>query len=157
MVRNSIGHMWPAASEMLLLRTMLLLACGLGMMACSNSGNKNIKFHQYYVQGEQLYTKHCSNCHQKNGSGLGRVYPPLNTSDYMQKNLDEVLCQMKYGKKGEIRVNGITYNMEMKGVISLTELELAEIATYIYNSWDHQTGIIEIDRVEKALAKCQPE
>jgi hypothetical protein len=75
----------------------------------------------------------------------------------MQNNLDEVLCQMKYGKKGEITVNGITYNMEMKGVISLTELELAEIATYIYNSWDHQTGIIETDRVEKALAKCQLE
>jgi mono/diheme cytochrome c family protein len=149
--------MLQAASEVLLVRAVLLLCSGLGAVACSSSGTKNIKFQQYYVQGEQLYAKHCSNCHQKNGSGLGRVYPPLSTSDYMQNNLDEVLCQMKYGKKGEITVNGITYNMEMKGVISLTELELAEIATYIYNSWDHQTGIIETDRVEKALAKCQLE
>ena len=29
------------------------------------------KFEQYYVQGEQLYLKNCSNCHQKTGTGLG--------------------------------------------------------------------------------------
>src|SRR5262245_32961196 len=50
------------------------------------------KFTQYYNQGEQLYLKYCSNCHQKNGTGLGRVYPPLNTSDFMQHNVNEVIC-----------------------------------------------------------------
>lgn len=108
------------------------------------------------MQGEQLYVKHCSNCHQKDGAGLGRVFPPLNTSDYMEKNLEDVLCQMKYGKQGEISVNGISYNMEMKGIASLTELEIAEVATYIYNTWSHQHGIIEIPTVEKALKKCEP-
>lgn len=134
-----------------------LVACSAWLTACSPSKTNDTKFQQYYVQGEQLYVKHCSNCHQKDGAGLGRVFPPLNTSDYMEKNLEDVLCQMKYGKKGPINVNGVAYNMEMKGIISLTELEIAEIATYIYNTWGHQKGLIEIPTVEGALKKCEPQ
>jgi hypothetical protein len=43
----------------------------------------------------------------------------------------------------------------MKGIPSLTELEIAEIATYIYNSWEHQRGIIDIQAVNEALKKCR--
>lgn len=132
------------------------VSCILCLVSCSQATKKDTKFDQYYVQGEQLYVKHCSNCHQKNGEGLGRVYPPLNVSDYLDQNLDQVLCQMKYGKQGEIIVNGISYNMEMKGVASLTELEIAEIATYIYNTWSRQRGMIEINQVQSALSTCEP-
>jgi hypothetical protein len=63
---------------------------------------------------------------------------------------------MRNGVGGEMLVNGKKYNKEMKGIPSLTELEIAEIATYIYNSWEHQRGIIEIPIVESALKKCEP-
>jgi hypothetical protein len=63
---------------------------------------------------------------------------------------------MRNGVRGELLVNGKKYNKEMKGIPSLTELEIAEIATYIYNSWEHQRGIIEIPIVESALKKCEP-
>lgn len=136
-------------------KTSQLVACSLWLVACSHQRAADTKFQQYYVQGEQLYVKHCSNCHQKDGAGLGRVFPPINTSDYMEKNLEEVLCLMKYGKKQLVTVNGVDYNMEMKGIMSLTELEIAELATYIYNTWSHQKGIIEIPIVEAALKKCE--
>src|SRR6478735_8748552 len=80
-------------------------------IGCSDS--KSVKFQQYFVQGEQLFTKHCSNCHQANGAGLGLVYPPLNKSDYMEKNFEQVLCLMKYGIKGELVVNGKTFVQPM--------------------------------------------
>jgi cytochrome c551 len=125
-----------------------------GMQACGLSTNRDTKFQQYYVKGEQLYIQHCSNCHQKDGRGLGLVYPPLAQSDYMTQNVDQVLCLMKYGVAGEIVVNGKTFNKEMKGVFSLTDLEVAEIATYIYNTWEHNQGIIDIADVTKAHQKC---
>lgn len=136
---------------------MWLVACSLLLAACGHSPTRDTKFQQYYVQGEQLYLKNCANCHQKKGEGLGRVFPPLNQSDYMEDNFEEVLCLMKYGKNGEIVVNGKKYNKEMKGIASLTELEIAEIATYIYNTWSHQRGIVEIPTVESALKKCEPQ
>ncbi|MCA6378284.1 MAG: cytochrome c [Cytophagales bacterium] len=126
----------------------------LHLAACGQASNKATKFQQYFVQGEQLYLKSCSNCHQKKGDGLGRLYPPLNNSDYMDQHLEDVICIMKNGVKGELLVNGKKYNKEMKGIPSLTELEIAEIATYIYNSWGRQRGLIDIQTVAKALEKC---
>jgi len=112
------------------------------------------KFQQYFVEGEQLYLKNCSNCHQKNGKGLGLVYPPLAPSDFMDQNMEEVICMMKKGRRGELIVNGSMFHQPMPGVPSLTELEIAEIATYIYNSWGHRKGMVEVSLVRDALEKC---
>ena len=112
------------------------------------------KFRQYMVEGERLYIQHCSNCHQRDGQGLRHVYPPLAGSDYMQTNLSGVICGMKYGLQGEITVKGVMYNQAMPGVPSLTELELAEIATYIYNSWGAQHERIDARRIGPMLDSC---
>lgn len=112
------------------------------------------KLKQYIVEGEQLYLTHCSNCHQRDGQGLRKVYPPLAGSDYLEGHFREIICGMKYGMQGEITVNGVMYNQAMPGVISLTELELAEIATYLYNSWGQQRGMVETRQVGALLDSC---
>lgn len=124
--------------------------------SCTTGGksDRSVKYEQYYVEGEQLYITHCSNCHQKSGDGLGLLYPPLNDSDYMEQHVEEVICLIKNGISGEIIVNGQSYNQPMPGVASLTDLEIAEIATYIYNSWGHDKGIIELKLVTKTLVEC---
>lgn len=124
---------------------------------CSDRKDSSPKFTQYYNQGETLYQKNCSNCHQKDGVGLGRVYPPLATSDYMEKNFNDVICLIRHGKKGELMVNGKNYNQPMPGVPSLTDLEIAEIATYIYNTWGRNEGIVEVRKVSSILATCNEE
>lgn len=91
---------------------------------------------------------------KKNGSGLGLVYPPLDTSDYMQNNLAEVLCLMRNGTSGEMIVNGKSFNQAMPGISTLSDLEIAEIATYIYNSWSHRKGIVEVKAAEQMLSSC---
>lgn len=124
--------------------------------ACTTGNNtgRSVKFDQYFVEGEQLYIMHCSNCHQKSGEGLGLLYPPLNVSDYMDENLEAVICLIKNGKQGELIVNGATYNQPMPGISTLTDLEIAEIATYIYNNWEHNKGIIDLKLVTKTLKEC---
>jgi hypothetical protein len=64
---------------------------------------------------------------------------------------------MKYGIKGEIVVNGKTFVQPMPGVQSLTDLEIAEIATYIYNSWEHKRGIVDVSEANKILTNCPRE
>ena len=72
----------------------------------------------------------------------------------MEQHVEEVICLIKNGISGEIIVNGQSYNQPMPGVASLTDLEIAEIATYIYNSWGHDKGIIELKLVTKTLVEC---
>jgi cytochrome c551 len=121
----------------------------------SKPSTSSTKFQQYFIQGEQLYEKNCSNCHQKNGVGLGLLYPPLNKSDFMDNHFEEVICIMRNGKDGELIVNGKSFNKQMKGISTLTDLEIAEIATYIYNTWERQHGIVEVQEASKILARCE--
>jgi cytochrome c551 len=132
----------------------ILVIAFIGCSEIKNSSDST-KFQQYFVQGEQLYAKHCSNCHQSTGKGLGLVYPPLAQSDFMKKNFEQVLCLMKYGIKGEVIVNGKSYVQPMPGVQSLTDLEIAEIATYIYNSWEHKHGLIDVTEASRIIGQCE--
>ncbi|WP_276367008.1 cytochrome c [Chryseolinea sp. H1M3-3] len=133
----------------------LFIVCVLCLGCTSNSSNENTpKFEQYFIQGKQLYLSHCSNCHQENGKGLGLLYPPLDTSDYMQSQMENVLCLIRNGKKGELIVNGKKFNQPMPGISTLSDLEVAEIATYIYNSWSHQHGLIDVKFASEILSRC---
>lgn len=131
----------------------LLAACSKNKES-QTKNDSSPKFTQYFNHGEALYQNHCSNCHQKNGTGLGRVYPPLNKSDFMEKNFREVICLIRYGKKGELIVNGINFHQTMPGIPLLTDLEIAEISTYIYNSWDHKRGLVDVREVTPILENC---
>lgn len=144
-------------------RCFLILTIALLFQACSGSKeengsesqNQSTKFSQYMVVGQDLYLQHCSNCHQVDGKGLAKLYPPLAKSDYLKENLVKSICSMKYGMIGEIEVNGVTYNQNMPGNPSLTPLEIAEISTYINNSWGNERGIVTIQEVEEALNSCK--
>lgn len=146
--------------SILRIRVFALLSVISIIVLCScTSGSDNQqatspKFQQYYVQGEVLYKKYCSNCHQPNGKGLGRLYPPLDQSDFMDNHVEDVICTIKYGKQGAIIVNGVDYNMTMKGNFALTELEVAEITTYIYNTWSHKKGLVDVTEVTRVLSEC---
>jgi cytochrome c551 len=121
--------------------------------ACARSPEA-IKEQQYYAQGELLYAARCSNCHQKSGSGLGLLYPPLDKSDYLDRNFEAVVCLIKHGTKGELLINGNRFNKPMPGIPALTPLEIAEVTTYLYNHWGRHRGTVELDSVNAALRKC---
>ena len=124
------------------------------LYALSSCTARDPKLQQYVVQGEQLYIKHCSNCHQKSGEGLGLVYPPVNQSDFIDTHQEEVICLMRYGRQGELVVNGKVYNQAMPANPLLTDLEIAEIATYLYNNWGRNRGLLEVTAVTRALDAC---
>lgn len=119
------------------------------------SGIDDLKTKQYAIQGQQLYLQHCSNCHQEDGAGLNRLIPPLRESDYMLKDVKRSIYIIKRGLKGSITVNGIEYNQPMPGNNNLTPLEIAQIATYIYNVWGNKQGLITTEIVKEALNQEQ--
>lgn len=131
--------------------SVLLCSCTLD----SKERAQKTKLRQYYIKGEELYKTHCQNCHQADGTGLGGVYPPLRDSDYLLNHRDDVICLIRFGKQGEIVVNGRMYNMQMPPQPNLSDLEVAEIATYIYNSWGNEGGLFDVKDVSPVLDSCR--
>jgi cytochrome c551 len=131
---------------------LLITQCSL-LTACDSQ--EELKRKQYYIDGQVLYKTHCANCHQENGQGLAGLYPPISGSDFLKKNKELVLCSMRNGLKDTIVVNGKTYRQPMPANTQLQALDVAEIATYIYNEWGNEKVITDVKSVQKVLEGCK--
>lgn len=120
----------------------------------SLSFKEQIKLKQYKVQGKLLYTQYCTNCHQEDGTGLGKLIPPISASHRLKTDASSAICIIKNGMEGVVEVNGIQYDGKMPANYNLTNLEIAEITTFIGNSWKNSIGIVTSSQVEKALIGC---
>lgn len=106
---------------------------------------------KFAIPGKALYENYCGNCHQSDGKGLGKLIPPLRDADYFKASVHRTAWIIRYGQKGEILVNGEKYNQAMPANPQLKPLEIAQIATYVYNIWGMNEGVITSSDIEKYL------
>ena len=104
------------------------------------------------ARGEEIYSDFCISCHLPNGAGVVNVNPPLANSDYLLKNREASIRIVKFGKKGEIIVNGKKYNNTMDA-LGLSDNEVADVMNYINNSWGNKnTKMVtetEVSKIKK--------
>lgn len=146
-------------------RFMLLFFLPLIFLAGCGSKKKNeeqpevdfqtrVRIQQYVSAGRQLYNTHCANCHQAEGEGFAALYPPVKNADYFQEDVPRSVCIMKFGMEGEIMVNGKSYNQMMPAFNDLTNLELAEITTFLLNVFNDSTAIVTQHQIREYLEEC---
>ena len=99
--------------------------------------------------GQALFAGTCSTCHQANGQGLPGVFPPLAKSDHIAKHPTAVADIVLRGLSGPVTVNGKTYDSVMPPMSQLTDDEIANIATYVLNSWGNPGGRVTKEEVAK--------
>lgn len=100
--------------------------------------------------GKNLYQKHCSLCHLKNGKGSPGIYPPLDASDYMLSDVNRTIKTILYGSKSGIIVNGIKYPGSVMAPFNhMSDSDVAAITNYILNSWSN-TGDIVTEEIVKS-------
>jgi mono/diheme cytochrome c family protein len=116
--------------------------------------DEEIKRQQYITEGILIYKNNCANCHQDKGQGLAALYPPIAGSDYLADK-NSVICLIRYGQQGPIVVNGKPYNRVMPAQPQLSDLEVAELTTYIYNQWGNETKITDVKKITPVLAECK--
>jgi nitrite reductase (NO-forming) len=103
--------------------------------------------------GQQLFTGTCSVCHQTNGEGLAGVFPPLAKSDLIAADPKRPISILLKGLTGKVTVNGKDYNSVMPPMSQLNDDEIANIVTYVLNSWGNPGGRVSADEVSKARAE----
>ncbi|WP_299118147.1 cytochrome c [uncultured Winogradskyella sp.] len=103
--------------------------------------------------GKVIYKDMCVVCHLDNGKGVPKAFPPLANSDYLKDNQEESILGLKKGMKGEIVVNGETYNSYM-APLGLGNDEIADVMNYINNSWGNDFGkMISEEEVANLIKK----
>lgn len=111
-------------------------------------------FTQKYKRGGELYKTHCAACHQDDGKGLAKLYPPLNGADYWVENQKKLPCIIKYGIKDTLVINGIKYDTPMQGISELTEYEISNIINYINHKWHPTIEPLNINEIKAHLNNC---
>ncbi|GGW66525.1 dissimilatory nitrite reductase (NO-forming) copper type apoprotein [Winogradskyella epiphytica] len=102
--------------------------------------------------GKQVYMQTCFACHQGEGQGIANAFPPLAKSDYLNADVDRAISAVVHGLSGEITVNGNKYNSVMTRQMISSE-EVANVLTYVYNSWGNNGTVVTKEMVEKVKNK----
>ena len=96
--------------------------------------------------GKIVFQRNCAACHQSNGAGVPDAFPPLAKSDYLKGSKSRTIAVVKNGLSGKITVNGKTYDGVMPS-LSLKDDDIANVITYILNSWGNGGGQVSESEV----------
>ncbi|MTG99034.1 MULTISPECIES: copper-containing nitrite reductase [Myroides] len=103
---------------------------------------------QQIADGKSVFTRTCFACHQSEGQGIEGIFPPLAKSDYLNADVNRAIKTVINGLQGEITVNNVKYNSIMTSQ-NLNDQEIADVLTYVYNSWGNNKTVVSPQMVQK--------
>jgi nitrite reductase (NO-forming) len=109
---------------------------------------KPITKEEKLVLGKALYASTCQACHQADGKGIEKAFPPLAKSDYFASNPQKIIQVITLGLTGPVTVNGKTFNSVMPKQ-TLSDYQVASVATYVLNNFGNKGGEIHAADVAK--------
>lgn len=110
---------------------------GKSLVSFADINKNSLSGQEKWVQGKEIYTDFCIQCHGANGKGDANNFPPLDGSDWLTKKRSQSIHAVKYGQSGEILVNKIKFNNTMPPM-GLSNKEVADVMNYIMNSWSNK-------------------
>ena len=102
-------------------------------------------------RGRTLFAANCSLCHGATGDGVTNVYPPLAKSDWLARHRSGAIRAVVNGLKEEITVNGRVFRGQMPPII-LDDDQVADVLTFVVNSWGNTGGRLTADNVRAVRA-----
>ena len=93
------------------------------------------------LDGSNLYDRHCSACHGKDGAGVAGQIPPLAGNPYLFKDRFYSVSVLLYGLQGPIEIKGRSYEGVMPGFSHLSDPEIAAIANYVVEAWGNRESL----------------
>lgn len=129
-------------------------------VAAEIKGNPKIASLSKEIQmekGKGVYMQTCFVCHQLNGEGIPAQIPPLAKSDFFEKmSNDEAIHTVIAGRTGEVIVNGKKYNGVMTPLNYLSDDQIANVLTYVRNSFGNEGKAVTPEEVKKVRATIAP-
>ncbi len=127
------------------LNTLLLISYLMICISCTTPSGKNMSAR--LDNGEQIYQKHCTACHQADGNGIANQYPPLSNTKWVNADKEELILILLEGLSGEMEVKGKVYNSIMSPYDFLSDQDIADVLTYIRKNFSNDAEPISREKV----------
>jgi mono/diheme cytochrome c family protein len=113
-----------------------------------NAGAQNMQ------KGKKIYEARCLACHQADGGGVPNMNAPLDAaSNVVGKDIARLVRIIRYGYNERVALDGFYYSNAMTANPDLKDNEIADLLTYIRNSWSNKASAVTISQVQAAKKK----
>lgn len=103
--------------------------------------------------GAKLYGTYCIACHQGDGKGDGGRFPPVASTRWVSGNKQRLIGIVLNGLQGEIDVEGRKFNGVMPGNAFLSDEEIAQVLTYLRQSFGNHANAVTPEEVAEVRAR----
>jgi mono/diheme cytochrome c family protein len=104
-------------------------------------------------RGKKVYEATCLACHQANGGGVPNLNPPLKKTKWVLGDKTTLIKVVLNGMDEEVEINGKYYENTMPPQSTLKDEQIADVLTYIRNSFGNKADAVTPEDVKKARAK----
>jgi len=98
-------------------------------------------------EGKAVFLKYCMPCHQKDGSGVPSMFPPVRKSDWVNGDKKKIISVILNGLEGEINVNGEIYSQVMPKQDYLSNKQIAQVLSYLRLNLGNKSDSVTVKEV----------
>jgi len=107
------------------------------------------------TRGQTVYAKYCLTCHQVDGSGVPNLNPPLIKTKWTLGSKTVLIHQVLKGSSGKVEIDGDTFSNTMPPLKALTDQQIADVLTYVRNSFGNKASAVIVGEVKSQRAKIK--
>jgi mono/diheme cytochrome c family protein len=101
------------------------------------------------LAGKRVYDRYCVQCHMNTGMGAPGMNPPLAGVDMVTGDKQNLIQIILNGMSEPIEINGEKYNNAMPPHSFMTDKQIADVLTYIRNTFGNKAEGVTEEEVAK--------
>jgi putative membrane-bound dehydrogenase-like protein len=114
---------------------------------------KNVPVPAVHERGFAIYNRTCIACHGADGKGVPGTFPPLDGADWATGDPSVPTRIILAGLQGPIEVAGQKFNNIMPPHTDLKDAEIADVLTYVRQTWSNDATPVAEDFVKQIRQK----
>lgn len=107
------------------------------------------------ARGKVLYQNICLACHQADGSGVPRMNPPLIKTSFVLGDKTKLITIILKGLNDDVEIEGEYYSNPMPPQAQLKDQEIADVLTFVRNSFGNKASAVKPAEVKAVRAKIK--
>ena len=130
---------------------MMVLVCLIARLSAQSPISKSVM-----DNGKTIYLSRCLACHQVDGGGVPRLNAPLDgASAVIAADKTKLIRIVLKGYSDRVEIDGEYYSNNMAGHADLKDQQIADVLTYIRNSWSNKASAVTAAEVKTIRAKLK--